>query len=123
VDTNSFRKEGMLKPIAGNVFKQMMAKLGFMLWRVDFKSQIKHPALSGEPTMFVGVDVCHDKKIKGAYGKSPRSGNSTVGFCASSNSAFTSYNSYISYQNKGEEYVRASKDLMKSSLEEFRKKK
>jgi len=89
---------------------------------VDFKKQIRHPALAGQATMFVGVDVTHDKKLKGSFGKTTPGSNSTVGFTASFNSAFTSYHSYVAYQGKNEEYVRTSRQLMSASLEAFKAK-
>jgi len=122
VDTKSFKNPKMMKPIAGNVFKQMMAKLGHMLWRIDFSKQVKNPALSGV-TMFVGMDVSHDKKLKGSFGKMIPGSNSTVGFCATWNRHFSAYHSYMGYQNKGEEYVTMAQQMMKASLEAFKEKK
>jgi len=123
VDTKNFGNYKMLKPIAGNIFKQIMAKLGHILWKVDLKQQIKNPAVSSQPTMFVGVDVCHDKKQKTAFSKSKSGSSSTVGFTASFNESFTSFHSYVSFQSKGEEFVSASKKLMMEALQAFKAKK
>jgi len=122
VSSQSFRDPKMQKPIAGNVFKQMMAKLGHIPWRVNFQRQISHPCLT-QPTMFVGVDVSHDRKLQSAYGPPPKQGpNSTVGFVATINPHYNQYTSYIAYQNKGDEYVRKSQELMAAALKTFHDK-
>jgi len=102
--------------ICGNIYKQVMAKSGNQPWRIDWSGV---PVLSGL-TMVIGLDVSHDKKMPNAVGDVKQDGRvSTVGFCASYNQDFSTYNSFVSFQPLGQEYVAASKDLMIASLRCF----
>lgn len=70
--------------------------------------------------MVVGLDVSHDKKMSNAMGDLKQDGRvSTVGFCASYDKDFTAYNSFVSFQPAGQEYVAASKDLMLACLKSY----
>lgn len=122
--TASLKLDKMMKPICGNVFKQIFAKLGYVQWKINFsKSMTNSKAYTKAPknTMFVGLDVCHDKKLKNAYG-SNNAPSSTVGFCASYDDACTSFHSYMARQGKGEEYVKTSRELMGMALNSFKLK-
>ena len=93
-----------------------MAKSGNQPWRIDWSGV---PVLSGL-TMVIGLDVSHDKKMPNAVGDVKQDGRvSTVGFCASYNQDFSTYNSFVSFQPLGQEYVAASKDLMIASLKAY----
>jgi aubergine-like protein len=106
----------MLKPICGNTLKQILAKLGFQNWRIDIAKYL--PPAEAKSTMFVGVDVSHDKLLKGVYGAS-RGRRSTVGFTASRNPSYHAYNSYISYQDPDTEFITEAKRLMSSALNDY----
>jgi aubergine-like protein len=106
----------MLKPICGNTLKQILAKLGFQNWRIDIGKYL--PPSEAKSTMFVGVDVSHDKLLKGVYGAS-RGRRSTVGFTASRNDTYHAFNSYISYQDPDTEFITEAKRLMTSALDDY----
>jgi len=108
----------MLKPICGNTLKQILAKLGFQNWRVEIQNFL--PPSHRQSTMFIGVDVSHDKLLKGVYSQgSSRGRRSTVGFTASRNSSYHAYNSYISYQDPDTEFITEGKRLMLSALTDY----
>jgi len=108
----------MINPICGNTLKQILAKLGFHNWRIDSGKHL-HPSAK-KSTMFVGVDVTHVKLLKGVFGPS-RGRRSTVGFVASRNSSYHSFNSYISYQDPDTEFITEAQRLMKSALQDYHK--
>lgn len=108
-----------MSEVCGGVYKQVMHKLGHPSWRVPFTESIVRKG--NKPWMFVGADVCHDKKIRGAFGGGGESG-SCVGFTASWESTFTQYHGYKKTQGRFEEYISTSKDLMKQALQDFKKK-
>ncbi len=66
--------------ICGNTFKQIAAKMDLQNWPIDIAQHL--PNSEKKSAMFVGVDVPHDKLMKGAYGQG-RGRRSTVGFVAS----------------------------------------
>jgi hypothetical protein len=103
----------MIRPIAGNMFKQVMAKLGHQLWRIDMtrfvsNADFRHRPQGNTNTMMIGVDVSHDKKAKTAFGGGSKAHQSTVGFVASYNASCTAFNSFVAYQSKGDEFVQSS---------------
>jgi len=106
----------MINPICGNTLKQILAKLGYQNWRVDIGQHL--PPAERKGAMFVGVDVSHDKLLKGVYGGS-RGRRSTVGFVASRNATFHAFNSYISYQDPDTEFITEGTRLMKSALQGY----
>jgi len=106
----------MTLPICGNTFKQIAAKMGLQNWRIDIAEHL--PTSEKKSAMFVGVDVSHDKLMKGAYGQG-RGRRSTVGFVASRNDSYHAYNSYISYQDPDTEFITDAKRLMKKALEDY----
>ena len=108
----------MVNPICGNTLKQILAKLGYQNWRVNIGRFL--PPSEQKSTMFVGMDVCHDKLLKGVYGGS-RGNRSTVGWCASRNPTYHSYNSYISYQDPNTEFITEGKRLMRESLQDYQR--
>ena len=116
-----------MMPVCGNIFKQMFCKLGNTQWKVDPKKKVTNPNFlkGAEKTMFVGVDVSHDKKIKGAFSSptSPNDSSSVVGFCATYDNDFSQCNSWMSRQGKDEEYVRESCALMTKALQAFKDKR
>lgn len=110
----------MLKPICGNTLKQILAKLGFQNWRVDITNHL--PNADKKSTMFVGVDVSHDKLLKGSFQPATatsRGRRSTVGFCASRNASYHAYNSYVSYQDPDTEFLTEGKRLMQHALDDY----
>lgn len=108
----------MLKPICGNTLKQILAKLGFQNWRVEVQAFL--PPSHRQSTMFIGVDVSHDKLLKGVYSQGGSRGRrSTVGFTASRNATYHAYNSYISYQDPDTEFITEGKRLMLSALADY----
>lgn len=109
------QKPAMLKPVCGNTLKQILAKLGWQNWRIDITRHL--PAADAKSTMFVGVDVSHDKLLKGSYGSRIR--RSTVGFVASRSTDYHAYNSYISYQDPDTEFITEAVRLMKSALTDY----
>jgi len=109
------QKPAMLKPVCGNTLKQILAKLGWQNWRIDISRHL--PAADVKTTMFVGVDVSHDKLLKGSYGARTR--RSTVGFVASRSTDYHAYNSYISYQDPDTEFITEAVRLMKSALTDY----
>lgn len=114
ISTKTMGNPKMMDPVCGNCFKQICHKKNWVSWNVDMYGDIPSlkPKLAG--TMLVGVDVCHDKKQKGAYGKvSP---GSTVGFCATYDQEFTKFSSQKTLQGKNEEFVADSTKLMKEAL-------
>lgn len=112
---NLMQKANMLKPICGNTLKQILAKLGFQNWRIDITRHL--PAADRKTTMIIGVDVSHDKLLKGSYGS--RSRRSTVGFIASRSPDYHAYNSYISYQDPDTEFITEATRLMRSALTDY----
>jgi aubergine-like protein len=114
--TKLAQNQKMLKPICGNTLKQILAKLGFQNWRVDVGRFL--PPTEAKSTMFVGVDVSHDKLLKGVFGGS-RGRRSTVGFTASRNDSHHAFNTYISYQDPDTEFITESKRLMTSALRDY----
>lgn len=109
--TRNLKNEKKVVPVCGNVLKQMLTKAGGIPWKIDISLPSNSVPLSKFPSMIVGVDVCHDRKL----------GRSTVGFCASYSADFCQYNSFISFQKQGEEIVGASAELMKRALVSFGK--
>eukprot|EP00823_Brevimastigomonas_motovehiculus_P008593 TRINITY_DN78_c1_g1_i1.p1 TRINITY_DN78_c1_g1~~TRINITY_DN78_c1_g1_i1.p1 ORF type:complete len:773 (+),score=259.28 TRINITY_DN78_c1_g1_i1:48-2366(+) len=70
VQAGSFFKgqKSNIMPVAGNTFKQVMAKLNYFSWGIKLADSLKtNAAALRQPTMFVGVDVCHDRRVKNAY--------------------------------------------------------
>lgn len=106
----------MVNPICGNTLKQILAKLGYQNWRVDIAQHL--PPSEKKTAMFIGVDVSHDKLLKGVYGGS-RGRRSTVGFTASRNATYHAYNSYISYQDPDTEFITEGTRLMKAALQGY----
>jgi aubergine-like protein len=96
-------------PVAGNVLKQILCKLGSVPWRVELKMPDASVSFTRVPTMVVGVDVCHDFKLN----------RSTVGFCASYSRDYFLYNSYVRYQQRGSEILAAAEELMYSAVTDF----
>ena len=105
MSTDTLKNAKMVKPICGNTFKQIMSKLGFENWRVDIAKHLN--AEQKTNTMFVGIDVSHDKHVKGVYNPSkgavPR--RSTVGFTATSDNFYNKYHSFVSYQSPDTELI------------------
>lgn len=97
-----------------------MAKLGYFSWGMNLTGNIGVPV----NTMFIGFDVCHDKKFNFAWGNNKKSSDnsrvSVVGFVASYNSRFDSYNSWITCQIPKMEYVELSKELLIQALHEYK---
>jgi len=110
------QNQKMVKPICGNTLKQILAKLGFQNWRIEPQKFL--PPAHATTTMFIGVDVSHDKLLKQTYGAS-RGRRSTVGFCASRNNSYHAYNTYISYQDPDTEFITEAKRLMTSALDDY----
>jgi aubergine-like protein len=103
--------------ILNNCVKQVLAKLAHQNWRIDI-GRFLPAAAKTEGTMFVGVDVSHDKLLKGVFGGS-RDRRSTVGFVATRDATFHAYNSYISYQSPDTEFLTEAKRLMKTALMDY----
>jgi hypothetical protein len=81
IDTvNATENSKMSMSICGNTFKQIAAKMDLQNWRIDIAQHL--PNSEKKSAMFVGVDVPHDKLMKGACGQG-RGRRSTVGFVAS----------------------------------------
>ena len=116
VSNDTLRDQKKYTAVVGNLFKQVIAKLGYELWRVPTVTS-SLPA----NTMMVGVDVCHDQKLKTTYYKDNafHMSVSTVGFCASYDEHYTRFNSFIAEQVKGEEYVRLSRELMRRAIQGY----
>lgn len=113
MSTDTLKDFKMLKPICGNTFKQIMSKLGFHNWHVDINQHL--PPAARKSTMFVGVDVSHDKLIKKSYGGT-RAPRSTVGFTATHDESYNDFNSFISYQSKDTELITQAAELMHKAL-------
>lgn len=109
--TRNMKNAKKVRPVCGNVLKQILTKAGGIPWKIDINLPQASVPLNKFPSMIVGVDVCHDRKL----------GRSTVGFCASYSADFCQYNSFISFQKQGEEIVGASAELMKRALLGFGK--
>jgi aubergine-like protein len=110
------QNQKMLKPICGNTLKQILAKLGYQNWRIDVAKYL--PPSERKSTMFIGVDVSHDKLLKQTYGAS-RGRRSTVGFTATRNPTYHAYNSYVSYQDPDTEFITEAKRLMTAALDGY----
>src|SRR4051812_13576920 len=96
------------------------AKLGFYSWFVDLPSTIKDckPNPLNEPTMIVGADVSHDRKISQSY--LPLKGrHSCCGFSASYDKHFTQYASWMSYQTKNIDKLQEAQICMEEALKMF----
>lgn len=72
-----------------------------------------------EPTMFVGLDVSHDRRVSNCYGPVMNGRFSTVGVTASYDASFTQYHAFVSYQEKNYDRVMAIKEIMIQALEAF----
>jgi argonaute-like protein implicated in RNA metabolism and viral defense len=71
-----------------NIIRQMNAKFGGDLWRMQFGEEIS------DQTMLVGIDVCHKGK------------QSTIGFCATYDPHMCKYYAQASPQpQKGQEII------------------
>jgi len=122
----------MLRPSCGNLFKQIMTKLGYAPWNVSVNQLSKHEVFKGAKglTMIVGVVVSLDRKARtawnekyGAGGDTPSGGSkTTVAFCASYNDNFTQFNNFIRYQDKHQDHVTDSARLMTKAMEGFKAK-
>lgn len=111
--TDTLSKANALKTICCSAFKQIMAKCGFQNWQVNIKQFLGDHA---PHTMMVGVDVSHDKLVKKAYGPKG-AGRSTVGFVATRDQTFGSFNSFLSYQDPLTELITEAQRLMTSALQ------
>lgn len=116
-----------MNPVCGNLFKQMMSKLGYTQWKVDFKKQVLNPLYqkAATNTMFVGIDVCHDSKVQGVYASAtyPNETGSVVGFCATYDEDYAQCHSLIARQGKNEEFVRDSCNLMAKQMQAYKAKR
>jgi len=120
VDTTKNPK--LFKPVCGAVFKQMLNKLGHPTWTIDFKKSLVRTQFDQSTTMVVGLDVCHDRKIKkAAGGRGPDT--STAGFCATWDKDFVQFHSQIAVQGPRSEQVEDAKNLMKNALLNYREKR
>ena len=72
--------------------------------------------------MIIGADVCHDTQDKSMYGKRRNISQSTVGFCATYDSTYTQYHSFVSLQNKNDELMYQAKQLTINALTCFKQK-
>lgn len=95
--------------------KQIFNKLGHELWHVVSNEISKLP----KNTMVVGVDVSHENPAVNIYGR-PEKMKSTVGFCATYDEFYSNCNSFMYRQERGEEYVKESNELMKQALEGYK---
>jgi len=110
-----------LMPVAGNSFKQIMAKRGHILWTID-QAENKTAGFSpAHGAMVVGLDVCHERKLKDAWPRTAET-RSTVGFVASYDQKWTAFHSFVSFQEKGQEHVLAAEELMRKALEAYKGK-
>jgi aubergine-like protein len=110
-------KPKMFNPILGNTLKQILAKMGYQNWRIPIAKFL--PPSEAKSTMFVGVDVSHDKLLKGSFGSRGR--RSTVGFVASRSDNYHAFNSYISYQDPNTEFITEAVRLMTSACTDYHK--
>jgi len=118
MSTTTLANFKMMKPVCGNTFKQIMSKLGYENWRVNIQEYL--PPAARNSTMFVGVDVSHDKLIKNVYGGS-RARRSTVGFTSSRDEYFNTFNSFISYQSPDTELITEASVLMNKAMQAYYK--
>lgn len=109
---DTIRKVKALKTISCSVFKQIMAKMGYQNWRVNVKQVLGSEA---KQTMIVGVDVSHDKYTKKVYGAKGVH-RSTVGFVATRDDTFNSFNSFLSYQEPLVDMITEAQRLMTDAL-------
>eukprot|EP00743_Colponemidia_sp_Colp-15_P003871 GILK01004178.1.p1 GENE.GILK01004178.1~~GILK01004178.1.p1 ORF type:complete len:796 (+),score=135.52 GILK01004178.1:65-2389(+) len=98
----TLQRQNAMMAVCTKVLFQMNVKLGGHLWALDVKLPYK--------SMVVGVDVYHDK------GSANRS---VVGFCASTNSHFTSYFSLVAFQDRNQELAHCLRSCMKQALQKF----
>lgn len=113
--------------IAGNLFKQMMAKLKHCCWTVPLHRNAGNSRFgqSQSSTMLVGVDVSNDSQAKAAYAGDAgrrKSGTSTVAFVASYTQEYNQYHSYLEYQDKKAPMIMKAQHLMKTALLDYKKK-
>jgi len=123
--TLSNPRKNMMVPVAGNCLKQIMAKIGYGLWRIPVQNLFQHPTLRSpnHNIMMIGIDVCHDSRSKFNYSATQNDyQSSTVGFVASYNSDFTAYHSFVAFQKKRTERVKLAQELMRKSLELYKAK-
>jgi len=108
-----------MTPVTGNFFKQLMAKCGYNSWNCDVTRNVEDKKwLKG--AMFVGVDVSHDGRARSAYTFDANCrGKSTVGFVATQDDKFCTFQSYLTFQTKNVECVQESKELMKRALQSY----
>lgn len=88
-----------------NIIRQMNAKFGGDLWRMQFGSEIS------DQTMLVGIDVCHKGK------------QSTIGFCATYDPHMCKYYAQASPQpQKGQEIISSTvlSDYFQRSFQSYR---
>lgn len=107
-----------------SLFFVSQAKLNYGLWRVDLSTSFPLSRRGPSGAMVIGVDVCHDKVVSQGY-IHPSFANlrdrSTVGFIASYDPDLTVFHGFVTFQGRYEEYVTTSAQLMKKSLEGYKK--
>jgi len=115
--TSTLKNPKMLNPVCGNGYKQLCHKMNWVSWNIDMSEGM--PSLKGklDNAMIIGVDVSHDKKQAGAYGKTIP--GSTIGFCASYDRNFTKFFSLKAHQGSNEEYVKCSASLLEQALNHY----
>lgn len=119
--TATLANQKMRRPVIGNGFKQIMHKLGWRSWKIKYHKTMDHKFLSKEPTMLVGVDLCHDRKIANSFNSTRGPKQSCVGFCATVDSDYSYYNSWVAFQRGDAECITTAFDLMKNAVEAFYK--
>jgi len=114
----------MLMPIAGNCFKQIMHKLGYADWSINYSKYIDNRLFKAAPgdTMIVGISISLDKKLKTSYGPQPEQKQSMVGFCSSWDKQHFRYSSWVGPMGTHEQFVCMSQTMMESGMQEFKKK-
>lgn len=85
-----------------NIIRQMNAKIGGDLWRMNFGKEIS------SKTMLVGIDVCHKGR------------QSTIGFCATYDSNLCKYYAQASPQPKKGQEIISSKILTDYFVRSFK---
>lgn len=69
----------------------MMHKMNWRSWKIPYTQIMESKKIRKEPTMLVGVDVCHDTKNKKSFMLKRGPKQSTVGWCASIDPDFNYY--------------------------------
>eukprot|EP01083_Nonionella_stella_P008346 24008_1 len=106
--------QGKVDQAVQHMIRQMMAKKGGTLWRIQFKKVISRPMyekLFKNATMFVGMDVNHDWK----------SDMSTVGVCCSYDKYVSRFFSYIVRQHMTAELIQKLQEILFKALRRFYK--